>query len=83
MDINEAKYVCAYYCHLTTEQEQRAYRHLCGTMKATRRSDASALADAKNTPVPWFRELLSDDPEVLFLASDGFDPFIERTGQRI
>jgi hypothetical protein len=83
MDINEAKYVFAYYSHLMTEQERWAYRHLAGTMKATRRSDAAAQAEAKGTPVRWFRELLSDDPQILFLARNGFGPFVEHTGQRI
>jgi hypothetical protein len=72
MDINEAKYVFAYYGHLMTEQERRANRHLAGTMKATRRSDAAAQAEAKDAPVERFRELLSDDPQILFLARDGF-----------
>jgi hypothetical protein len=83
MDTNEAKYVFAYYGHLMTEQERRAYRHLAGTMKAIRRRDAAAQAEAKGTPVRWFRELLSDDPQILFLAREGFGPFVERTGQRI
>ena len=83
MDINEAKYIFAYYGRLMTEHERWAYRHLAGTMKASRRSDASAQAEAKDAPVERFRELLSDDPQILFLARDGFGPFVERTGQRI
>ncbi len=83
MDLNELKYVFVYYGHLMTEQERRAYRHFHGTMKATGRSDAAAQAEAKGTSVPWFREALSDDPQILFLARDGFGAFRERTGQRI
>jgi len=83
MDSNEARYVFVYHRHLMTEQEWRAYRHLHGTMKATGRSDAAAQEEAKGTPAPWFREQLSDDPQVLFLARDGFEAFMERTAQRI
>src|SRR5258708_16364709 len=83
MDLNELKYVFVYYGHLMTEQERRAYRHFHGTMKATGRSDAAAQAEAKGTSGPWFRETLSDDPQILFLAPDGFVAFRQRTGKRI
>jgi hypothetical protein len=82
MDTDTAKYVFIYYSHLMTEHEQLAYRHLVGTAKATHgRSDVEAQEEAKGAF--HFREMLSDDPNVLRLARDGIEAFIFRTGQRI
>ena len=83
MQIDTANYVFRYFSHLMTEHERLAYRHLVGTIKATRgRSDVGAQEEAKNS-VFHLRELLSDHPIVLALASDGFGTFVLRTGQRI
>jgi len=80
---DEVNYVFRYFSHLMTEHERLAYRHLVGTVKATRgRSDAEAQEEAKGS-VFYLREMLSDQPSVLALASDGFGTFVCRTGQRI
>lgn len=80
---DEANYVFRYFSHLMTEHERLAYRHLVGTIKATRgRSDVEAQEEAKGS-VYYLRELLSDQPAVLALARDGFGTFVLRTGQRI
>jgi hypothetical protein len=66
-----------------TRQERLAHRHLFGTAKATHgRTDAAAQSEVENTSHPA-RDLLSNDPEVLQLASDGIDAFMVRTAQRI
>jgi rubrerythrin len=76
-------YVCRYYWHLMTPEERLAYRHLFGTMKATHgRSDAIAQQEARNSK-PQLRELFSDDPEVLHLASAGMEVFLEKTATRM
>lgn len=52
-------------------------------MKATMgRSDLAAQEGIKGGST-YFRRWLSDDPEVLLLARDGYDAFVLRTGQRI
>jgi hypothetical protein len=83
MDIDKAGYIVRYYNHLMTVQERRAHRHLIGTAKLTHgRTDAAAQAEAGSRSHP-VRELLSDDPDVLELASEGIDAFVARTAQRI
>jgi hypothetical protein len=83
MDAEKARYVLRYYGQLMTKQERLAHRHLMGAEKATHgRTDAVAQREAGNSSHPA-RELLSNDPEVLHLASDGIDAFTARTAQRI
>jgi hypothetical protein len=77
MNTDKARYVFSYYGDLMTEHERLAYRHLAGTIKATRgRSDAGAQEKAKGSAYYWFRELLSDDPDVLLRARDGIEAFV-------
>jgi hypothetical protein len=83
LDRDKAEYVLRYYAHLMTEQEFLAQRHLFGTVKATHgRSDEAAQAKARVKPGP-FRELLSNDPEVLNLSREGSERFLLRTAERI
>jgi hypothetical protein len=68
--------------YLMTEQEKLVYRHLVSTMKASvGKSDPEAQETAKSDPV--HARFLSDDPEILHLAKDGYDAFVLRTGERI
>jgi hypothetical protein len=77
-----ARYVVRYHPHLMTESERCAERHLVATMKATRgNSDLKAQYDARSN-----RQLsrwLSNDPEVLSLAANGYQAFVERAASRI
>jgi hypothetical protein len=83
MDTDKARYVFRHYGHLMSEQERLANRHLTGTMKATHgRSDVAAQTEATSSS-RHLRELLSDKPEVLRLASEGFETFVARTAERI
>jgi hypothetical protein len=83
MDAKKAQYVIRYYGQLMTTPERLAHRHLMGTAKATHgRTDAVAQREAENSSHPA-RELLSNDPGALQLASDGIDAFVARTAQRI
>ena len=83
MDMDVAFYVIRYYEDYMTKQEKMALAHLQATMKATHgRSDAAAQEEARNNK-PHLRPPLTGDPDVLCLASDGSQPFIERTAQRI
>ena len=79
-----AFYVFRYFSHLMTEKEKLASRHLVATKKATEgRSDVAAQAEAKGGPIFYLRDLMSDDPEVLRLASNGYETFVLHTGLRI
>ena len=83
MGADEAKYVFHNYMNLMTPKEAQAFRHIGGTMKATMgRSDVAAQEEVKRGS-DHLRTWLSDDPEVLLLARDGYDAFVSRTGQRI
>jgi hypothetical protein len=83
MDTLKAEHVIRYYGHLMTIQDRLARRHLIGTAKATHgRTDAAAQNEVENTSHPA-RGLLSNDSEVLQMASDGLDAFTMRTAQRI
>jgi hypothetical protein len=83
MEYEKINYIIRYYGHWMTEKERLAQRHLTVTMKATHgRTDSAAQAEVRNGPRRW-SELLSDDPQVLQLASEGSDSFCERTAQRI
>jgi len=83
MGADEAKYVFHNYGRLMTPKEARAFSHIGGTMKATMgRSDLAAQEEVKGGST-YFRRWLSDDPEVLLLARDGYDAFVLQTGQRI
>jgi hypothetical protein len=83
MDLDEAKYVFHNYGHLMTPKEKLAFSHLGGTMKATMARSDPAAQDEVKAGSTHLRRLLSDDPEVLLLARDGYDAFVVRTGQRI
>jgi hypothetical protein len=83
MGDDEARYAFQYYGHLMTRQEQLAFRHLGGTMKATLgRSDRAAQEEVRAGST-HLRKLLSNDPDVLRLSRDGYDAFVLQTGQRI
>ena len=84
MTIRKAWYVFRYYPHLMTKQEHLARRHLLGTAKAMHgRTDVASQAEARKSASPGLRDLLSSDPEVLGLTSEGLDTFVERVAQRI
>jgi hypothetical protein len=83
MDRHLASYVLRYYARFMTEKEMLANRHLMGTAKFTHgRSDLVAQQEAKNSH-PQLRDLFSDDPDVLELARDGAESFVQRTAERI
>jgi len=83
MGTDEARYTFHNYGHLMTLKEQRAFRHLSGTMKATLGRSEPAAQEEVKAGLSHLRKLLSDDPEVLVLARDGYDAFVMQTGQRI
>ena len=83
MENEKAQYVLRYYGHFMTMQERLAQRHLFGTEKATHgRTDAAAQIEIRNSS-HQLSGLLSNDPEIAQLASDGIDAFMIRTAQRI
>ena len=84
MATEKAWYVFTYFGHLMTKQERLAYGHLVGTAKAMRgRTDAGSQAEARKSASRGYRDLLSSDPEILHLAGEGLDEFVERVAQRI
>lgn len=82
VELELARYVVRFYSGFLTNREALARRHLSGTLKATRGGDdVSAQAEARNHVV--HAPMLSEDPEVLILARDGYDAFVLRAGRRI
>lgn len=84
MELNRevAHYIVRFHDHLMTDAEQRAKGHLFATMKATMgRSDQAAQNEARTHR--FFPRQLSDEPDVLALAADGFEAFELRTARRI
>lgn len=83
MDRYLADYVFRYFDRFMTDKERLARRHLFGTSKITHgRTDSTAQEEARRDRSSR-RELLSDDPEVLELAHDGIESFVQRTVERI
>jgi len=83
MEIERARYLLRYYHHLMTASERSAHQHLIVTAKATRgRTNAIAQAEIQHSS-HHLRKLLSNDPEVLQLASEGLDAFVLRAAIRI
>jgi hypothetical protein len=83
MENEKARYVLRYYGHLMTTPERLAQRHLFAIEKARHGQTASASEnELRNSSHPLGR-LLSSDPEVLKLTSDGIGAFEVRTSQRI
>jgi len=83
MEIERARYLLRYYDYLMTDSEKSAERHLSATAKATHgRTDATAQAQVRASS-HHLRKMLSDDPEVLQLASDGLDAFALRTAKKM
>ena len=83
MENEKAQYVLRYCGHWMTTKERLAQRHLFGTAKATHgRTDAAAQNEVRNTSHHLSR-FLSNDTEIVQLASDGIDAFMIRTAQRI
>lgn len=77
-----AHYIVRFHDYLMSDVERRAHYHLFLTMKSTLgRSDLAAQREARNrrSSPPY----LSDDPDVLALAADGFEAFELRTAKRI
>jgi hypothetical protein len=77
-------YVVCNYVQFMSRQEWMAYNHLVTTMKITHgASDKSAQEDARTKSESHLSTMLSDDPEVLQLASRGMPAFMEQTARRI
>lgn len=67
-----------------TKEEHLAHRHLVGTAKAMRGlTDVASRTEARKNASPVYRDMLSNDPDVLGLTSEGLDAFVERVAQRI
>lgn len=62
-------------------KEKATYKHLTGAMKATLGRSAGAAQETRSSVA--FAGWLSDDPEARWLAKDGYDPFVEKTAERI
>ena len=83
MDSHTAYYLVRYFGHFMTKREHLAHKHLLGTLKVSHgRSDVAAQIAAKARR-HQLKDLFSNDPEVLSLASEGFEAFQLRTAKRI
>ena len=88
-------YVIVHFGHLMTADERRAHRHLLSSLPLTgaeqRLKDGIAWEEARGNVLPEDvrsimvkrRSGLSNDPEILRLASGGLEAFLERTAKRI
>lgn len=84
MATDKAWYVFRYYAHFMTKEEHLAHRHLVGAVKAMRGlTDVASQTEARKNASPVYRDMLSNDPDVLGLTSEGLDAFVERVAQRI
>ena len=76
-----AYYVVHWHYELMTQLEMRALNHLTGVAKAMEgRTDVQAQEEARSRP---FSHRVSSDPEVLKLATEGYEMLIRRTAARI
>jgi hypothetical protein len=85
MELNRevAHYVVRFHHQFMTDVERRTQRHLFATMKATMgRSDVAAQREAAQKSRIHYKSL-SDDPNVLCLAADGYESFELQTAARI
>lgn len=84
MATDKAWYVFRYYARFMTKEEHLAHRHLVGTAKAMRgMTDVASQTEARKNARPVYRDVLSNDHDVLGLTSEGLDAFVERVAQRI
>ena len=82
MDSYLASYMFCHCQRFMTVNEKLANRHLPETAKVTHgRIDVAAQEEA-NSRI-HLRNFLSADPEVLELARDGVNVFVQRTAQRV
>jgi hypothetical protein len=81
MNADLAWYIVRHFSDLMSPQERLAYRHLATTIKAGYGDDPAAQERAKGNKVR--SRFLSDDPEVLRLASGGLQRFVANTADRI
>jgi hypothetical protein len=79
----KANYLLRYYGPLMTMHERQAYSDLLGAAKMSNGiTDAAALEAFRNSTRRW-RSVSADNPQVLRLASEGLEAFVQRTAQRI
>ena len=78
-----ACYIVRYHHDLLIEKERLACRHLLATAKSMQgRSDEAAQLEALKTKL-HFRDLLSNEPEILELARGGSESFVMAVGRRL
>ncbi len=71
-----AKYVINYYCHLMTTDEALAHRHIFGMGKI-------AYASSEKMKSRLWKDLCTDDPQILSLLHDGEEQFYKQVAERI
>jgi hypothetical protein len=83
METEKARYVFRHYGYLMTMQERIAHKHLEATAKAMHgRTDVAAQTQLRNSPHD-LRKLISDNPEILLLTTEGLERFVAQTVRRI
>jgi len=84
MNHQTARYVVIYHPQFMNELERRAWTHAIATEKAEAyRNRALVSEELRRDILDSYSESFSTDPEVLRLAGDGWDVFLERTATRI
>ena len=79
-----ARYVVIYHPQFMNKKEWAAYSHCINASKAEGvRNNASLPEDVRCEVIDFYWEHMSTDPEVLALASGGWEAFLERAATRI
>jgi len=84
MNQQTARYVVIYHQQFMNPKEWLAWGRLIASSKAASwQSDASLSEELRGAIVDSYSESISTDPEVLSLASGGWEAFLERTAARM
>ena len=76
-----AAYIMKYHTDLLTEVERRSLNHLVAEIKGRRRNGIVGQEQGRISAV--HSQYISDDPDVLRLARDGYRAFYLQTARRI
>jgi hypothetical protein len=75
-----AVYIMRYHTEFLTEMERRTLRHIVAVHK---QHYLDEIVKGEGRTSKFYSEYISDDPEVLRLANDGYGAFNLKTAQRI
>jgi hypothetical protein len=84
MNHQTARYVVIYHPQFMNQLERQTWTHLIATEKAEAwRQHSSRLGESREEIPDSYSRSMSTDPEVLGLAEDGWEAYLERAATRI